>query len=264
MKHLYIRVSAVSPLSVRTDHAPGGAATTKYIPGSAFVGGLAAIYRLLHPEKHDEFEQLFLREEVLYSNLYPAVFKDEGLHEQNLPVYPVPKTAQSCKRHPGFLFPKNKDNDAHGVRDSLIDWAMFVLGSDKDYQQKETGPLAALRNHKDCRYRATKGSKPCCEAMDHFDGYYRCASEIPDQITASEKEKYTRLRTHTGIDRESGTVQDGILYNRQVFEEGMQFWGLVKFPDNTELITQFQDFLKEIGSEGLVHIGTGRSRGMAY
>jgi CRISPR-associated Csx10 family RAMP protein len=72
-----------------------------------------------------------------------------------------------------------------------------------------------------------------------------------------------RLRTHTGIDRDTGTVQDGILYNREVFEEDMRFWGNVRFPDDDqELIQLFTDFIDEIGYEGLVRVGTGRTRGM--
>jgi len=259
MKHLYIQAHAVSPLSIRTDHAPGGAMTTKYIPGTAFVGGLAAIYRLLHLKKLEEFERLFLQEHVLYPNLYPAVFEkknlkqSKALQERNTPVSPLPKTAQSCKRHPGFKFPQHEDNDGHGVRDSLVDWGLFALSSFKQYQLDDTKRLAILDEQKDC---------DCREAMDHFDGYYRRNDVEPEQMMTSQVERYTRLRTHTGIDRESETVQEGILYNRQVFEEGMQFWGLVKLPDDTALTTQLQEFLEEVGFDGLVHIGTGRSRGM--
>src|SRR5439155_15286989 len=131
MKQLYIRLTAISPLAIRADHAPGGTVGATYIPGTTFVGALAAVHRLLRPQKTSEFEQWFLSDQILYPSLYPAIFDDSGLQDRNLPVYPVPKTAQTCKRHEGFLFPDKEENDAHGVRDSLIDWALFQLGQRK-------------------------------------------------------------------------------------------------------------------------------------
>src|SRR5438045_3760905 len=98
--------------------------------------------------------------------------------------------------------------------------------------------------------------------MDHLDGYYRRNDNDPHQMIAAQVDNYIRLQTHTGIHRESGTVQEGILYNREIFEEGMQFWGQARFPDDEELITSFEAFIAEIGSSGLLRLGTGRTRGM--
>lgn len=250
MKQLYIRLTATSPLAIRADHAAGGAKAACYIPGTAFIGSLAAVYRMFNPAATEEFAQLFLNERILYPNLYPAVFLHQGLHESNIPVYPVPKTAQSCKRHKGFLFPQIEENDGHGVRDSLIDWAVFKLrSSDKQFPD----PAKVLRDHQEC---------VCHASMDHFSGYYRQSENAPKEIAATNEARYMRLQTHTGIDRESGTVQEGILYNRRVFEEGMRFWGAIKVPDDEELLTKLTDFLKQAGESGLVRVGTGRTRGM--
>jgi CRISPR-associated protein Csx10 len=258
MKQLYIQLTAKSPLAIRADHSASGAEAAGYIPGTAFIGSLAAVHRLLYPEATKEFEQLFLSEQVLYPDLYPAFFKDEGkgLNEaHNIPVYPLPRTAQSCKRHPGFFYPypPGPNNDNHGVRDSLIDWAMFKLGSDGKSSLK---PMAELQKneHKECQ--------KCKAAMDHFSGYYRRSNAMPDSkdmMTATIAD-YMRLQTHTGIDRDSGTVQEGILYNRKVFEEGMRFWGTIKASDN--LVDNLKNFLNQVGPDGLVRIGTGRTRGM--
>src|SRR2546421_3278248 len=273
MQHLYIRLTAISPLAVRSDHAPGGAAMAPYISGSAFVGALARVHRLLRPDDKEEFEQWFLHGRILYSNLYPATFDDTGLQERKVPVYPVPKTAQTCKRHKGFLFPVKEENDAHGVRDSLIDWAILALDQlAREHEGREDGrpepswlpvigdnanPLEALENHKVC--------PRCSERMDSFGGYYRRSDLEERQLIAAEA--HTRLRTHSGIDRETGTVQESILYNRQVFEEGMRFWSVATFLGGRELISQFSDFIDELndsklGNEGLLRIGTGRTRGM--
>lgn len=255
MKYLSIRMSTDSPLAIRSDHTAWGAAGIRYIPGTTFVGGLASLYRLLYHEKAEmnAFAPLFLSEKILYPNLYPAIFDDQGLQYRNIPVYPIPKTAQSCKRHGGFRFPDNKENDAHGVRDTLIDWALFKLTSSNKDLQKNIQALKILQHGRDCH---------CGEAMDHFEAYYRRSDNKPYHMIAAQVENYIRLQTHTGIHRESGTVQEGILYNREVFEEGMQFWGQARFPDNEQLITRFEAFIKEIGTSGMLRLGTGRTRGM--
>lgn len=248
MEELYIEINALSPLAIRSDHAPGGAATTSYISGTTFIGALAAAHRLLRPHDTSEFERCFLNEQILYSNLYPASFDDPGLQDRNLPVYPLPRTAQSCKRHPGFLSPKKSDNDAHGVRDSLIDWALFMLSP-----QNGTASLAALEEHKECL---------CGERMDTLTGYYRRNDIKKSEIIKAKEPK--RLRTHSGIDRRSATVQEGILYNRQVFEEGMHFWGALRFAGNQHLVSEFTSFLKDLDDKyrGMLRLGTGRTRGM--
>ena len=251
MKSLALRMTAESPLAIRSDHAPGRADNIKYIPGTAVRGCLATLYHMFYRknEKMEDFAPLFLHERVSYPNLYPALFDDEGLQDRDsLPVYPLPKTAQSCKRHSGFVFPDTDTNDGHGARDTLIDWGLFKLA------QKSTAALKIFRQSRDCH---------CGEAMDSFEGFYRRSDINPYPHIKSTHDGYTRLQAHTGIDRDSGIVQEGILYNRQVFDEGMQFWGRVDFHDEDEkLLIRFEDFLNEIGSTGLVRIGTGRTRGM--
>lgn len=257
MKHLSIRMTTMSPLAIRSDHSPGGAAAIRYIPATTFIGALASLHRLLdheNAEAREAFEPLFLHDQVLYSNLYPAIFDDPGgLQESKIPVYPLPKTAQSCKRHSGFRFPDNGKNDGHGVRDTLVDWALFKLVHSDERLSGTTKPLEILQRDRNCH---------CGEAMDSIEGYYRRSNLKPYSMIAAEVESYTRMQTHTGIDRESGTVQDRILYNRQVFEEGMQFWGQVSFLDDEKLLKQFEDFINEIGRSGILHLGTGRTRGM--
>lgn len=99
--------------------------------------------------------------------------------------------------------------------------------------------------------------------MDHFEGFYRRGDIDPRPLIKSDIDRYTRLQARTGIDRDAGVVQEGILYNRQVFDEGMQFWGRVDFRDEDErLLKCFEDFLTKIGPTGLVRVGTGRTRGM--
>lgn len=260
MKYFALNLLAKSPLSIRADHSPEGADTAKYIPGATLAGSLAAIHRLYYPDNTSDFEKLFTAGLVHYPDLHPATLKDQDMQEENRsPIYPLPKTAQTCKRHSGFLhiFPGEEDTveegDRHGVRDSLLDWALFSLADRKNDLPKNTISasvlIAPLRDHKEC--------PTCHNLMDHFSGYYRRDADSGNMIIANVD---TRLQTHTGINRRTGTVQEGILYNRRVFAENTRFWGMVKVAD--ELVPTFKDFIEKVGLSGLVRVGTGRTRGM--
>ncbi len=271
MKHFSLNLEALSPLAIRSDHAAGGANSAAYISGTALAGSLATVYRLYYPDNTTDFKQLFLSGEVQYPDLYPAMFKPMGMRDAiDYPVYPFPKTAQSCKRFPGFSEKQGDESDEeyepHGIRDSLMDWAAFELAKQANERAKQanerakqdkkddqlidiTALLQPLEAHKKC---------PVCEKpMDHIPGFYRRNPDSGEMAKASDE---NRLQTHTGINRETGTVQEGILYNRLVFVEHTRFWGMVKLPE--QLVSPFQSFLKEVGQTGLVRIGTGRTRGM--
>src|SRR3989440_2509426 len=250
MKRIVLNVQAMSPLAIRSDHAPGGAETAKYISGAALAGSLAAIHRLYQPGDTVNFERFFLRGWVQYPDLYPATFGDVATQEDDgLPVYPLPKTAESCKRYFGFRsMPTNEkiDDPGHGVRDNLLDWAMFKLA---DRVKPALAPSVSLELFKEYEH-----CKVCGKPMVPFSGYHR--SKDGHHMIARPD---TRLQTHTGINRETGTVQESILYNRRVFEEQSRFWGMVRL--NDELVPDFQQFIKAVGTSGLVRIGTGRTRG---
>ena len=263
MQYFSLNLETLSPLAIRSDHAPTGAESASYISGTALAGSLAAVYRLYHQQEDSaQFEQLFLSGQVYYPDLYPASFASEKMRKDlNAPVYALPKTAQSCKRFSGFV-PLDDEQDVekddrHGVRDTLLDWAAFELGSraQRAGQTIEVSSLLApMQEHKYCPH-------PLCKAhrrpMEHLDGFYRRKSE---KLAQPEVEKRKRLQTHTGINRDTGTVQEGILYNRSVFQEHTSFWGLLKLPD--PLVTPLQIFIEEVGLSGLVRVGTGRTRGM--
>src|SRR5437016_1961805 len=110
MQHIALNVQTISPLAIRSDHASGGAESAKYISGTALAGSLAAAFRMYHPDDRTNFERLFLKGGVQYPDLYPANFGNKYERaDDKLPVYPLPKTAESCKRFPGFRnTPSNK------------------------------------------------------------------------------------------------------------------------------------------------------------
>ncbi len=223
-----------------------------YIPGTTLLGSLAAAHRILRPEQQEQFAPFFLDDQIFYPCLYPAVFNESGLDfdTSNLPVMPLPKTAQSCKRFSDFKPAPDEDPDVkgHGIRDNLLDWAAFSLLSDE--QQSIPALLAPLDKHAYCA--------SCHQTMDRVSGYYRCASSNPQQKMKAQTR--TRLQTRTGINRSWGVAEEGILYNREVFDEDMNFWGAVILPDG--LVDDFTDFIKEANEEGVICIGTGRTRGL--
>lgn len=253
VKRLFVKLETLASLSIRSDHAAGGVNATSYIAGNTLLGSLAAAHRLSYPDRKDEFEQFFLREHILYPNLYPAVIDSDidAWQDMRLPVYPVPKTAQSCKRCSGFLYPRTETNGAHGVRDTVLDWALFKSGGKADEGERSFDPLSALLAHKRCTL--------CKEPMDYFGGYYRRDNTLGEMIATHTV--ITRLLTRIGVDRESRTAQEGISYNRQVFDEGTTFWGEIKILDD-QLVGVFKKFVTDVGAAGLLRMGTSRTRGM--
>lgn len=254
MKHFYLSMEAISPLAIRSDHAQGGAETLQHIPGTALLGSLASTHRMLRPTQDTEFASFFLNDEVSMPFLYPAKFSksDTGIAGSIYPVSPLPKTAQTCKRFPGFqLLPgEESDEDRHGIRDSVLDWTTFSLLNDE--KQDITALLNATKAHDTCTYTS------CQQVMDSIRGYYRSGRSNLRQRMQAKVE--THLQTRTGINREWGVVEESILYNREVFDEGMRFWGEAILPD--ALTGDFKNFIDEANDQAILRIGTGRTRGM--
>ena len=264
MKHFYLQATATSPLAIRSDHAEGGVATSSYIPGATVLGSLAAAHRMLHAQSEHEFTQFFLQELVHFPHLYPASFEMQGFTASNRPVMPLPKTAQTCKRFKGFLpIPdENPDEERHGVRDTLVDWGVFSLLNQQQASMKTIlNPFAA---HEKCEHPlGNNESNQCGQLMDHFgSGYYRRGDSDNFQQRMTAKASNKRLQTRTGISREWGVVEESILYNREVFREDSLFWGEVTLPD--ELANTFKEFVEQANKEGIIRVGTGRTRGLGH
>ena len=268
MKRFYLKVTAQSALTIRSDHAEGGVKTTYAIPGATLLGSLASAHRTLYTENNTDFTTFFLSNNISFPQLYPAKF-GEGLQDTNVPVMPLPRTAQSCKRFPGFFFEAKKDHEdeSHGVRDSLLDWGIFSL-----LQKHSQSSLAIdtllnpLRDHEHCYYdKGRYSSSHCDQVMDRLRGYYR-RDDIDDKALMRAKAD-TRLQTRTGINREWGVVEESILYNREVFDDDMVFWGELLLHDTPDaeyktLASDFQAFVAEAVKERVIRMGTGRTRGL--
>ena len=241
MKYI-VRITDCGPLSFRTGRATAATETLPYVPGTALLGGLASAHALL---RHDptEFDALFMDDGASFGNLYPASFDMDELKDDMSPIYPLPRTAMSCKRFAGFTFDEKdpKDKPHHGVFDALIPWALFALSG-----QTDTRPLEAF-----------KRCPRCGEPLDRFDGFYR--RNLFDAQEIGTTKAQLGLRTRTGIHRITGTVRQGILYSRQVLQAGATFWGTLTVNDNQA--QAFDRFVQQANTSGLLHLGNNRTRG---
>ena len=246
-------VSSESPLNLRVSRSTESFETLDYIPGTALLGAFAAAHRKTRNDG-DQFARFFLSGEVCFGNLYPANFQQRefsntDLRDDEQPVKPIPKTARSCKRFSGFRFKADAGNkERHGVMDSLIHWSLFAISG----QTK----IEILDAHKNCIYVDRHGK--CDELLDAFSGFYRYGQ---DTTHIGKSETKTRLLTRTGISRETGTVQEGILYNREVINEGQLFWGTMSFVDES-VCDDFYDFAEDVGVKGILRIGNNLTRGL--
>ena len=246
-------VLSESPLNFRVSRSTTSFETLKYIPGTTLLGAFAAAHRKTR-DNEAEFKRFFLSGEICFGNLYPANFQASELSGTDLrddeqPVKPIPNTARSCKRFSGFRFKADEgDRERHGVMDSFIYWGLFALSG----QTK----VKILDSHKKCTYADDHGE--CAELLDAFSGFYRRGENVTE---IGKSEVKTRLLTRTGISRETGTVQESILYNREVLNEGQWFWGTMSFADES-LHDGFDNFAEDIGDKGILRIGNNLTRGL--
>jgi len=238
------RVTKSGPLSFRSGRDKADASTLDYVPGSTLLGGLAGAHARL---RHDpeEFDTFFMGEMSRFGNLYPSRFKSDELKGAEGPVRPLPTTARSCKRFPGFKCESVSDpsgKEYHGVSDALIPWALFALSG-----QGNGAPLESLKTCPDPR---------CESSTAPFGGFYR--RDVFDADFFGQAKPLKGLRTRTGINRATGTVQHGVLYSREVLDD-TTFWGTLRVPG--EAAEPFSAFVGEANEKGMLRIGNNRSRG---
>ena len=250
MKQYFVTFKTMTPLLLGEHPRIQNAASLDYIPGSAFIGGLAQAYlRAKQLDVHNvdaTFKSFFLNEQIWFGDLYPATFKP--FISSEYPVKPLPFTARSCKRWPGFTYQgkeREEDEERHGVADHLIFWSLFEASG----QQK----TEVIYNNRNCAY------DHCGQQLDRFSGFYRMSR--PE--VSGKARIHNRLVTGTGVNRLTGTVQEQILFSKAVIAavtprgEGQLFQGRLVLDDALE--DDFFDFLEEETLQ--VRVGQARSRG---
>lgn len=244
MKKIIVRCKALAPLCLMDGRKKDSQDTLPYIPGTSWRGSLAWAHTIACPGKDQEFQDLFLSGKAMYSNLLPANFSKlkSELRDEVDPVAQLPFTAKTCKRQRGFIFQSTPDELKHGVRDTLIPWLLFSLSAEKE--------VGVLVDASKCP------EENCGVVLEGLPGYYRRGKA--GAVGLSELNTY--IITRTGINRATGTVQENILFSREVIQKGASFWGFTLLDD--ELEDQWCDFLSEDLVRGTIRIGSGRSSGL--
>ena len=240
-------ITAGTPLALRAGRSSEQSATLAYLPGPSLLGALAAAHRQLYSDRDEEFAQFFLRRRIVVSDAYPASFPDGPLTHPRWPVAPLPATARTCKRFPGFAEDTTRPFQPHGVVDQALAWTVFAASGERT--------ATSLRGAATCRYP----NPTCGEPVDPFGGFYRRA-EARGKVLYGQAPGRVALRTSTGINRARGTVQQGVLFSRSVLVEGSRFWWCVRL--DSALDRAFRTFVDEASELGVWRVGTGRTRGL--
>jgi len=245
----------ISPLSIRADRDDDVINTRMYIPGHSFRGALAAHYLKLNSNTVDEkFKKYFVNGNIKYSPLYPSsmrlktssepniqkiINKENEITNSNSLSTPFPKTAITCKRWPGFEG-MGMQQEQHGVRDQLFEWAIYKLTDQKD--------ITVIDESSRCNFDG------CQENMVPLDGFYKRGKNGEMSI----RKVKTQISMHTGIMHSTGTVAPAILYSIETIQENFLFTGIIDInEEDDELLPNFRNFLKNIE----IRIGNKKTSG---
>jgi len=238
-----VDMQAVAPLFFRSERTQAGSRTLSYVPGTSVLGALAQAHQTLR-RPPAEFARFFLGDAVRLSNLYPARFADKMVREDRTPVQPLPATARSCKRFPGFAADAEDPRDApHGVTDGLIPLALFALDGERNPKLME--PLRACPRCADHR------------PLDHIEGFFRRAS---NGTMARAQAEAAEVRTRSAISYRIGTVKPELLYSRAVIAAGTLFWGQWDIAD--AVAADFEAFIEQASEGGWIRLGNNRTRSL--
>jgi CRISPR-associated protein Csx10 len=237
-----LTVQSISPLALSANRANEQFAEgLDYIPGTTLRGALAARYLADNGPKPDEsFEELFLGNRVSYPDLLPSPSETS-----TSAVFPA--TARACKRH--------RLTHPASLEDGLLQLA--VQSEQLAAWDASPGPVPdGLLERRYC---------PTCQALGQRSPLYQLTghySLVPSAGYAVRRVRpYRRLITGTSINRATGTVEQGMLFSRDVLEEDQYFSGVVRLAD------EMGDALKErlaqlLRRESVLRVGYGRSRGL--
>jgi CRISPR-associated protein Csx10 len=196
MRSIPLLIIAESPLALGQAKTGSSVSNVEsYISGTVIRGAVAGIMlRQSQTEERDfsqaagsDFKTLFIDQQAIFQNAYPALTEKLELHPD---VRVVPATALSAKNASGF---KPKGN---GVFDTLIDrFCAEAYGMVYD----PNCPIDGGR-------------------VDSFQGFYSIENNRYYSHSSA-----TRLLTRVGINRRRNTAEDQVLYSIQVLNESKRY-----------------------------------------
>jgi CRISPR-associated protein Csx10 len=203
---LRLQIKQLSPIAfaARRGTAISFMDTLDYVPGTALRGAVAAHYLRQFGEAGDaRFQDIFLNGEVLFANLYPAA--------NAYTSYVLPATAYACKAY----------KETHGVIDILTRAAALRISEQSDKHKFLSG------NHEQKLLDEILDCPQCKRSMHSLAGFYEAVQVLPRQPDNEDEiethyakvEIHKRHLTHVGINRNTQTAQEGVLYSQQVINE---------------------------------------------
>lgn len=260
-----ITIRPRSPLLLGDESGVGNyEQTADYVPGSVLRGAVAArlldvlpenyVYARDHASCPEEEQPAFWRvfgaaNPPRFGNAYPA--------RPDRWAYPFPKTARTCKRHPGYRTPENRE--AHGVFDTMIEQFVYDLVSDPWFPRR--ADLVGLKAG--AWAKLEEGYEPCClhpeceGSVTPPPGYYSLDGTVPGPTLSPTVSR----ATHVGINRARGVAEDALLFTLETIDEpGAEFRGVLVY-DNA-YAADLETALHLDGQASQFVIGRGRSRGM--
>ncbi|MCG3144839.1 MAG: hypothetical protein HONDAALG_02312 [Gammaproteobacteria bacterium] len=226
MAQIEITITAKSPLSLAAIKAYGGALieTGLYVAGGQLRGALGALKRFASQVEQDELDQL------LGAPSQPGIKFPNCYLTNEQPAFPLPMTAQTCKRDAGFL----EKGKTHGVADLLLRQLAYDCVA-------RNGAIPIPFQYK------------CPECHQRTEAFSRIV-EYHGKGKYAAVEASLHRQTRVAVNRSRLTTEDEMLYSVQAIDEGSRFIGLMEVDD--ERANSTGKWLKQI-----TRIGGRTSRG---
>lgn len=229
---IYLHLRMEQPLCVTESQTQG---TTRrsllYISGSALRGALAAELRATHPEiDNPTFDRYILHENARFYPLYAGP-----------DAYPLPRTAHSCKRLPGFLSDQKDGAEyrPHGVQDSLFPILRYQQAKKSDPHTPPPDPHCP----------------ECGSPIEPYHHFYL----VKQSINYRKVEPVRRQIMKTAIDPRRETARPANLFIVEAVNESTEFAGFFRLGSQEDE----EMFVKTVCPEGgTLRIGYGRTRGL--
>lgn len=245
MTRIDVQIRLVSPLIIGGGHSFGTFnESLSYLPGGALRGAVGELVARENgharhgdtsPQKDCAFCAIYnIGQEPIFENCYPS---DIGGATQ-----PLPLTAHTCKRNPGFPTNEPGRREAHGVFDSLIREYWFELAM-------RSGWRVPFVREMHC---------PHCRAeMKPYDGFYG-----PGDAKYHRTQPSRRRISRTAINRQRAVSADGLLYTLEVIDANVAQAPL--FLNGTVRVDAAKADTVRQALERITRLGMGKSRGLGH
>lgn len=217
-KILSVNLELLSPLSIPVEERAKFPSCNDYISGSAIRGAIAAQY--LREKEEDSFFRDLFSEETVFNNLYPVSEEKE--------TFLLPSGSVTCKRY----------GPEHGIKDNL--W----LFSAQELHYREKGRLKKIDHLYQCNYQN------CTHDLKSHSGFVNIQGKSFQKIKLNKQ-----IHIHSGINRESGNIQEKIFYSLEEISNPATFNGTIEIEE-----TMIQE-LKKFTDGQTFFLGKNKTRG---